>query len=382
MEPVMDAIVRAIDVGRGNTKYTKQSASGRVDCDHFPSLAFFSHIERSNDIGGKRRTVSVPVDGLYYEVGPDVELAADRFRTRQLHDHYFETPEYRALTAGALHYIKVDEVDLLVVGLPVAQYMAKRAALEKSLCGEFQVGKKRTVLVKKVLAVAQPQGALFAFMANRGVACGMTDNKRLVIDPGAKTFDWLVTRGTRVIPKLSDSVNRGVSDILRTIAEAISVDIEEDYRDLEAIDAGLRTNKPLKIYGKLHDLKRYDSLIQKVTDQALDSLAERLGGTHDVDHIVLVGGGAYLFRKAVKRRFPRHQLHEVEQPLYANVRGFQLIGEEWMRERKEPRTAVGIPSAVTSTENATPPAPAARASIKQEERHAGVVSGASTGNQA
>jgi plasmid segregation protein ParM len=303
----MNAIVRAIDVGRGNTKFTKQSVLGRVDCDHFPSLAFFSHTDKSSDIGGGRRTVSVPVEGLYYEVGPDVELAADRFRMRQLHDHYFETPEYRALTTGALHYMKVDEVDLLVVGLPVAQYMAKRAALEKSLVGEFRVGRKRTVLVKKVLAVAQPQGALFAFMAAGGLASSPSDNKRLVIDPGAKTFDWLVTRGTRVIPKLSDSVNRGVWDILRTIAEAISLDIEEDYRDLEAIDTGLRTNKPIKIYGKVHDLKRYDSLIQKITDQALDSLAERLGGTHDVDHIVLVGGGAYLFRKAIKRKFQRHR---------------------------------------------------------------------------
>jgi plasmid segregation protein ParM len=60
----MSAIVRAIDVGRGNTKFTKQSTAGRVDCDHFPSLAFFSHADKSNDIGGRRRTVSVPVDGL------------------------------------------------------------------------------------------------------------------------------------------------------------------------------------------------------------------------------------------------------------------------------------------------------------------------------
>lgn len=331
----MNAIVRAIDVGRGNTKFTTQTLAGRVECEHFASLAFFSHTDKSSDIGGRRRTVAVPVQGLFYEVGPDVELAADRFRMRQLHDHYFETPEYRALTAGALYYMKVNEVDLLVVGLPVAQYMARRAALEKSLCGEFQVGKKQPVVVKKVLAVAQPQGALFAFMAEGGLASSPPGNKQLVIDPGAKTFDWLVTRGTRVIPKLSDSVNRGVSDILRTIAEAISLDIGEDYRDLEAIDTGLRTNKPIRIYGRLHDIKRYEPLIQKVADQALDSLAERLGGTHDVDNIVLVGGGAYLFRKAIKRKFPRHQLHEVERPLYANVRGFHLIGEQWLRERRD-----------------------------------------------
>jgi plasmid segregation protein ParM len=119
----------------------------------------------------------------------------------------------------------------------------------------------------------------------------------------------------------------------------------------------LRTNKPIKIYGKAHDLKRYDSLIQKVTDQALDSLAERLGGTHDVDQILLVGGGSYLFRKAIKRRFPRHPLHDIEQPIYANVRGFQLIGEEWMRERKDSRhqAATPAPAAFPSTAPSTQP---------------------------
>ena len=35
--------------------------------------------DRVESMGGRRRTVQVPVDGLLYEVGPDVEFAADRF---------------------------------------------------------------------------------------------------------------------------------------------------------------------------------------------------------------------------------------------------------------------------------------------------------------
>ena len=83
----MSIVVRAIDVGFGHTKYVTATTNGRVDCTHFPSLAYFGHAEEPvESMGGKRRTVQVPVDGLLYEVGPDVELAADRFRSRQLHD--------------------------------------------------------------------------------------------------------------------------------------------------------------------------------------------------------------------------------------------------------------------------------------------------------
>ena len=140
----MSIVVRAVDVGFGNTKYVTASAQGQVDCAHFASLAYFGQDEIPvESMGGRRRTVQVPVDGLLYEVGPDVEFAADRFRSRQLHDGYTQTAEYRALATGALHFMKVETVDLLVVGLPVSQYTGKRAALQKAMTGTFHAGRKQ-----------------------------------------------------------------------------------------------------------------------------------------------------------------------------------------------------------------------------------------------
>lgn len=163
----MDITIRAIDLGFGNTKYVSASREGQSEYAHFRSLAFFSASEKSHDgLGGRRRTVCVPVDKLFYEVGPDVELAADRFRSRALHDDYIHSSEYRALTAGALAYMKLETIDLLVVGLPVAQYLDKRAALEKLMTGRFAIGRGRHVTVLKTLVVAQPQGALFDFAAD------------------------------------------------------------------------------------------------------------------------------------------------------------------------------------------------------------------------
>lgn len=45
-----------------------------------------------------------------------------------------------------------------------------------------------------------------------------------------------------------------------------------------------------------------------------------------LQNIILVGGGAFLFRKAVKAAFPKHRVYEVKEPMLANVRGFQLAG--------------------------------------------------------
>ena len=44
------------------------------------------------------------------------------------------------------------------------------------------------------------------------------NEQSLIIDPGSRTFDWLVARGMRQVQKQSHSFNRGMSDVLRLIA--------------------------------------------------------------------------------------------------------------------------------------------------------------------
>ncbi|WP_232429512.1 ParM/StbA family protein [Noviherbaspirillum autotrophicum] len=151
----MGAVVRAIDVGRGNTKYVASDDDGGIKCLHFPSEAYPSEADRKEDgFGSRRKTGSIPIDGLFYEVGPDVHLAADVFNAKVLqHDAYFETPEYLALVRGALHYMKVEEIDLLVVGLPVATFKVpgQVCLLEKRMIGRHDLGGGRNVVVKKCI---------------------------------------------------------------------------------------------------------------------------------------------------------------------------------------------------------------------------------------
>jgi plasmid segregation protein ParM len=332
----MDQVrVRAIDVGFGNTKYVTASAGGRVDCSHFPSLTFFGTADDTGaGIGNKRKTVTVPVGGLMYVVGPEVELAADRFWQRHQHEAFTQTDEYRALMAGALHYMKADRVDLLVLGLPVAQFQAKRAVFKKSMTGTFDVGRRKKVAVSRVLVVAQPQGALMDYATQRGVE-SIANGRTLVIDVGSRTFDWLVTRGLKVLGTMSSSVPRGTHAVLSAIAKQISEDFGEQFHHFEEIDEALRAGRAMRIYQQDYELRRFDKLIQAIADQAVMAMVQSMDGTFNVENIVLVGGGAFLYRQAIERQFPKHRIRELKDALHANVRGFQLIGEQYVREHPE-----------------------------------------------
>lgn len=323
----MEMIVRAVDVGFGNTKYVTGRAGDDIRCACFPSVAYPSARDLSTVPAAERRkTVAVPVDGLFYEVGPEVNLAADTFRATQMHDRYTETPEYSALLRGALGMMKVTTIDLLVVGLPVAALAAKKAALEKAMTGKHEVGGGRTVTVRKALAIAQPQGALVYYASLHQKMKAIEHEQSLIIDPGARTFDWLVAKGMRLVQKKSHSINRGMFDVLQAIANEISADIGTPYRDFDAIDIALRTGKSPIIYQKPYDMTPLMPIARTIAQQAVSSMMQWIDAAYSFQNIILVGGGAFLFKKAVKEAFPKHKIHEVKDPMYANVKGFQIAG--------------------------------------------------------
>ena len=326
----MELIVRAVDVGSGNTKFVTGVVGNEIRCASFPSVAYPSSGETPHwPASERRKTVCIPVGPLFYEVGPDVGLAADTFRAKQLHDEYTESPEYMALLRGALSMMKVSHIDLLIVGLPVALFSLKKSALEKTMAGEHQIGGGKTVTVAKAMAVAQPQGALVHYAAEHKKMATIGTEQSLVIDPGSRTFDWLVTRGMRLVQKQSHSINRGMSDVLRLLAAEISKDVGSPYRDYDAIDLALRSGKSPVIFQKPYDMGRHLPLAESVAQQAVSTMRQWIETPESLQNIVLVGGGAFLFKKAVKAAFPKHRIHEVKEPMFANVRGFQLAGQNY-----------------------------------------------------
>jgi plasmid segregation protein ParM len=76
-------------------------------------------------------------------------------------------------------------------------------------------------------------------------------------------------------------------------------------------------------------MKRHRPLAESVAQQAVSTMRQWIETPESLQNIVLVGGGAFLFKKAVSAAFPKHRIHEVKEPLFANVRGFQIAGQNY-----------------------------------------------------
>lgn len=343
----MEPIVRAVDVGRGNTKFISGIKNGELRCEMFPSQAHPSEVAVEAEAWGTRRkTVGIPAGGLMYEVGPDVHLAADVFNANVLqHDRYCDTPEYLALLLGALHYMQVDHIDLLVVGLPVATYKLKSlvSALERRLTGDHELGKGKRVKVMRAKALAQPAGALMHYGLTQGKVAQLRKERSLIIDPGRRTFDWLVTQGMQQIEKRSHSVPRGMHDVLHAIVEGISRSTGSHYRDYDTVDTALRTGKQPVVFQAEYDLARHLPLARKIPEQAVAEMLHYVGDASDIRNIILVGGGAFFYRAALKSAFPNHSIHELKDPIFANVKGFQQAGMELARSCAAAGTSTAVP---------------------------------------
>src|SRR5437879_11771281 len=96
------------------------------------------------------------------------------------------------MARGARYALKVERIHLLVVGLPVAAFKAKkRAALERLVLGKHDVGRGKMVQVERARVVPQPQGALMYYgHVHSGVAEERKDGSR-VIDQVARMRDWV-----------------------------------------------------------------------------------------------------------------------------------------------------------------------------------------------
>jgi plasmid segregation protein ParM len=337
--PILEAYmvtVRAVDIGYGNSKYIASRLPGRdICCNLFPSVvAHASSQDLSGGVIARRNTVCVEVSGNHYEVGPDVELALNVHSSRVLHKDFTHTPEYLALLRGALSYMQVPHIDLLVVGLPVSMLASKSSWLKETLQGTHTLGKGEAVTVNKVMVIAQPLGGFIDHALTEGLYGRLRETRNLVVDPGFFTIDWVLARGIQPIAPRCGSFPGGVHTVLRRLAQSLGEEYAVDLDDLGVLDRALR-NGVLTLYGKDIAIEKYITSMRPVVDEAIHAMASSVGDGRDIDTIVLVGGGAQLYRAAIEHRFPSHQVQIVADPIFANVRGFQLAGEEVARRNKD-----------------------------------------------
>jgi plasmid segregation protein ParM len=278
----------------------------------------------------ERRTRIVVVDGQAYEVGPDVTLFTD---SPLLHSSYIETPEYRALVYGALDSMQVSQVDLLVTGLPVHLHHSRAARLKQLLTGTHAIRDDLTVTIAEVAVVAQPVGGLIAYSQECDEWATTQSRIRLLIDPGLFSLDWLVVQGLKEVPGLSQSIEGGVCEVLKSVAQELSRDFGECYGNLRKIDDGLR-GAPWYVDGKPVEVEAYRATASAAAARHVRTMRNYvITFLRNIEEIVLVGGGATHFEAAIRSAFPDLPVQTVEDPITANVRGFQIIGRS-LRQRK------------------------------------------------
>jgi plasmid segregation protein ParM len=252
-------------------------------------------------------------------------------RNRHLLTDYSKSDAYLALLRGAIYYMGVDHIDLLGLGLPVSTYVQHKAGLADRVIGVHQCG-PRSVEVRRVRVYPQPLGGFFDYSVRSRLFAQMSNETNLLIDPGYFTLDWLMTQGIKTIDARSGAANDGgMGSILRTIAKAIAQDLKVDESELGEvgrIDAALRGEAKLRLFGELVNVEKYRVMGVAKAEEAINSMMHTIGRTGDIVNIVLVGGGSHFYLEPIMDRFPKHKIAVAHDPVFANVRGFQLIGEQ------------------------------------------------------
>lgn len=319
-------IVRAIDVGFRWTKAVLGYKHSEMITLKFPSRV--AQPASTNLAVGPincRDTVTVTVNDRLYEVGHDVETILRADNALVLDDQFSQSDIYLALVRGMLCYISDNVIDLLVVGLPVNQ-MCHSAALIQRLKTIHPLPGGRNVNVNNVQVVPQPLGGFF-YHANEVGFSRLKTQRTLVVDPGFFTLDWVLMRGMVGEESRSGTYQGGVFKILQSIAETITKERRSEYKNLYAIDHGLRNPVDFRIAGKSVDIARYYNQAAAYIDEAISKLRSSVGNGDDIDHIAMVGGGSQIFMQSLERAFPSHKIQIIADGLMANVKGFQLIGE-------------------------------------------------------
>lgn len=324
----------AIDLGYSNTKFS----TGVLEDKSLHSSLFQSVVNNASvddmqaGYHGERNTVIVEVDGSLYEVGPDAWITKNTDRI--LHEDYVRHPHYSALMKGALHYMDVDEIELLVLGLPVSMN-ALAPFLKEKWTGDISINQNKSVKVNEVIVLDQPYGSLIYFSSLSKENYELVQGRNnLVIDPGHFTNDWLYSVGLKKDKTRSGSHNSGISAILAQVALKFGMDNGiANYRDFANMDSGLRTGEA-ELYGQKVPMQDYYPMVADLAQRPISAMQNQVGNDcREVHNMFLTGGAPFLFRPGLQETFPRHNLIEIPNSVFANVFGYILRGDAYLKAK-------------------------------------------------
>lgn len=340
------SIVKVIEIGFGSTSVTTGKSNGKPEIKTFQSIvARVDPMKKDLTAGlNTRNTITLEIDGSFYEVGEDASLLSDRKFSRVLNSDYIDSAQYKALFLCGLNMCNATEIDVLVLGLPVSSW-SRRDELKEFAEGVHEINDVK-VNVKNAWVIPQPLGGLLAYANSIGQAGfdELSQENILSIDPGYGTFDWLFSTGLMINENRSNAVPQGMSAVIDSVKSGIAKafptagEISNDLVD----NAFWKNPGVLKINGNKYpfpvcerlnvDNKKvsveynFNTNISDVTSSAMTALRNSVGTGADVDLIILMGGPNEVYHPELIKAFPEHKIVIVNNPIRAICEGMYWGG--------------------------------------------------------
>lgn len=302
---------------KGETPKTHLRPAGAAPTDRFGSR-----------FDGKKQEdfLHVLVDGQEFVAGVSPDRA--ELWSRSLHADYTASASYEALFHAGLLLSEMERIDTIVTGLPVSQYLdeARRNAVVEQMQGSHQITPKRTVSVERVKVIPQPIGGLLDYIAQEDA--DIDDARVLVIDPGFFSVDWVVIAHKDLHRQSSGTSLNASSVVLEEVSRLIAKD-HGSAVNTETLENAIRSGKAtVLVLGQRVEVAPYiEQAAKTVGPVVVESIQKSLRTESNMpDLVVLVGGGAGFFRESVQNAFPRLSVVTPKKPVFANARGFWLMG--------------------------------------------------------
>jgi len=236
-----------------------------------------------------------------------------------------------------------DDIDVLVMGLPVKQYVPERIALLKKLTEKPHEMKvtladgtiiQKAINIKKTFITDQAFGTTANYLLQDDGS--VTDSVELskitiVFDLGARTWNLTASRGFTPIPEINTTLNEGMYEAWLGIQSDIEINYGKSIniaRIPQYVQSGFISN---------------DTDIRKIVEENYQIHAQSLVGELDkklihikseIDTIILTGGGCDVLRKYItpilKANFPRAEI--VNEGRFSCVRGYHKLANRSARE--------------------------------------------------
>lgn len=337
--------ILAVDIGHGHVKIVHRPTSSVLRQEAFPSFAVPSpsNVVKKNSVTSGLNVMTVEVDGTYFRVGKDSAYTGTSIQ-RNRDENYSTTPAYHALMKGAFSIAAIEDIDLLVVGLPLSTLESNEQRLIDKLTGTHEVapftvpGSKepRTkVTVRRVEVLAQPISALFSAVRKDP---SLLQRRILTWDLGYHTLDLIMSHGLKPFIDRSGAVPGGVAKYIDEIQKSVEVEVRAcnsqisgQYRaPAEIYEDALRSPSPRQVALNVGDINIEPHLQGANASLELDISKgiAAVGNLTDISAFIIAGGGASILHPILKKNYPEiFRMAVLDDSQFAVARGYFFFGE-------------------------------------------------------